>query len=515
MVDLKHTQEQLELAPQRVTVETRYGPVTGGRAANGAAVFLEIPYAVPPKRFEDPQPLPDTFRYPDQKEYIVESAYAAQPRNDGQAAAMDFKAKVGLGAPTENPNFPVKVYIHGGFLQFGSPHGLSAQAQYAAAEREEIWVNIGYRLSAFGFIASAKNGLTGNYGFKDQWLALKWIKANISAFGGNQDDIQLTGLSAGAHSVHQILHHLSVLPPGENAPFSSAVLQSNAMPTDPKTSAQLDPQFDALCKALGLDPDSPDILETLKDDTKVPASRITEVIEEEKLGRYGAFRGCLSDDWIITSPGPMERQHNGSFATSLRERGVKYIVVGEVSEEWYLYSIAHPISSPADITFQLERYFTPEFVSELVGHYPPLPSETSEAELLRRFGDVFSLAQVYLPVRVLARDLVARGFPVLRYRISWGPEHGCLPHKGLVTHGTDRALWTLCFPALTDTEASVARSWVGRVEKEVENALNGHSRAADEVLLLDEEQNIGWAKDPLWEELSGLANKILPSTASL
>ena len=77
------------------------------------------------------------------------------------------------------------------FLQFGSPHGLSAQAQYAAAEREEIWVNIGYRLSAFGFIASAKNGLTGNYGFKDQWLALKWIKANISAFGGARSDIAL------------------------------------------------------------------------------------------------------------------------------------------------------------------------------------------------------------------------------------------------------------------------------------------------------------------------------------
>lgn len=84
-----------------------------------------------------------------------------------------------------------------------------------AAERSEVWVNIGYRLSAFGFLASDK--LSGNYGFKDQWVALEWIKANIAAFGGNlevsfpfmprklkfmwignPDDIQVTGLSAGS-----------------------------------------------------------------------------------------------------------------------------------------------------------------------------------------------------------------------------------------------------------------------------------------------------------------------------
>ena len=45
-------------------------------------------------------------------------------------------------------------------------------------------MNIGYRLSAFGFLASEKHGLEGNYGFKDQWVALEWVRANIAAFGG-------------------------------------------------------------------------------------------------------------------------------------------------------------------------------------------------------------------------------------------------------------------------------------------------------------------------------------------
>jgi len=70
------------------------------------------------------------------------------------------------------------------FLQFGSPHDLSAQAEYIAAQRKEIWVNIGYRLSAFGFLASDMPHLSGNYGFKDQWLGLLWIRDNIAAFGG-------------------------------------------------------------------------------------------------------------------------------------------------------------------------------------------------------------------------------------------------------------------------------------------------------------------------------------------
>lgn len=45
-------------------------------------------------------------------------------------------------------------------------------------------MNIGYRVSAFGFLASSEPKLDGNYGFKDQWLGLKWVKENIAAFGG-------------------------------------------------------------------------------------------------------------------------------------------------------------------------------------------------------------------------------------------------------------------------------------------------------------------------------------------
>lgn len=45
-------------------------------------------------------------------------------------------------------------------------------------------MHIGYRLSAFGFLASDEPKIDGNFGFKDQWLALQWVRDNIKAFGG-------------------------------------------------------------------------------------------------------------------------------------------------------------------------------------------------------------------------------------------------------------------------------------------------------------------------------------------
>lgn len=74
--------------------------------------------------------------------------------------------------------------LRGSFLQFGSPHSLESQAQDIAAERSQVWVHIGYRLSVFGFLACDKPRIEGNFGFKDQWMALEWIHDNIGAFGG-------------------------------------------------------------------------------------------------------------------------------------------------------------------------------------------------------------------------------------------------------------------------------------------------------------------------------------------
>ncbi|KAF8909271.1 carboxylesterase [Gymnopilus junonius] len=492
-----HLHDELASNPARVTVDTAFGPIAGGRATNGSVVFLEVPYALPPGRFEDPVALPKEYRY-ELKEYIRESAYAVQPLNDGQSAATPFEDKVGYGKPSENPlflniaippsfpekkGFPVRIYIHGGFLQFGSPHSLGSQAQHVAAERSEIWVNVGYRLSAFGFIASDRHKLTGNYGFKDQWTALEWIKENIEAFGGNTNDIQLTGLSAGAHSVHQLLHHASILSDGIQAPFHSAILQSNAILTDPKTPFELQPQFNALCIALGLDPNAPDVLSVLKNPDEVPWKSITKVIETDSLGKFGTFRACLSSDWVSVDPGPMEWQRSGGLARGLTSHGVRSIVIGDLTEEWYLYSIAHPINGPQDILPNLERYFPTQFSEALIKQFPQLPANAGSEESARLYGDILSIAQVHLPIRLLAKDMESTGYPILRYEIRWTPEQ--FRPLGYVTHGCDRVLWSLRTPALGPDQIDVAKKWLDRISEE-------------------EDKTIDWTLDEKWKELMKL-----------
>ncbi|CCM06018.1 uncharacterized protein FIBRA_08262 [Fibroporia radiculosa] len=547
-----HLHEELALSGDRVEVQTRHGPIKGGLAANGAAVFLgacivsnatlkpralsasdvlrwrgssfiEVPYALPPVRFQDPEPLPPDYRY-ESKDYSVvyltvtfNEVDCAQPKNDGQAAGSPFEDKVGLGRVSENPlfvnivspsrvssdsKFPVKVYIHGGFLQYGSPHGLSGQAQYVAAGRSEVWVNIGYRLSVLGFLACDQPPVSGNFGFKDQWLALLWIRDNIEAFGGDPKNIQVSGLSAGAHSVHQLLHHVSRMPEGVDSPFQSAVLQSNAIMLNPKTPTELRSQFRALCEALRLDPDASDVLATLRDPSKVTTSALLHVIETEEVGVLNStFRGCLDGSWLATSPDPMTWQRTGGFARALRAKGVRSIVVGELTEEWYLYAIAHPVKDLTDAIGNMGRYYPMEVVEKLLAFYDK-PSEDASANDAKRFmGLVLSDGQVYLPVRLLARDLAAAGFPVLRYQIRWTPEQ-VRPPRGYVTHGTDRSLWTLRLPSLDESQADVARAWLDSIVEETKVVeTQGNTRGLHEVLALNEDRTIGWRADDRWDEL--------------
>ncbi|KAM5543541.1 hypothetical protein V8D89_002792 [Ganoderma adspersum] len=524
-----HLHEELARSKATVTAETRYGTIHGRRAANGAAVFLEVPYALPPTRFADPVPLPPDFRY-EEKEYILESKYAVQPKNDGQARGMPYEDKVGLGVPNEDPlfvnvvsppsypaqtGFPIKVYIHGGFLQFGSPHGLGSQAQHIAAERAEVWVNIGYRLSAFGFLASDEPKIDGNFGFKDQWLALLWVRDNVRAFGGNADDIQISGLSAGAHSVHQLLHHVSRLPDGVKAPFDSAIMQSNAIVTTPKTPAELRPQFQALCRALSLDPISPPdaLLATLRDPVQVPAAAIARAIETDALGiEHGTFRGAWERTWWLGDTDPMAWQRSGELARGLRAHGVRSVVVGEVSEEWYLYSIANPVTSVDELRRNLERYYKREVVKKMLDVYlgeEDLKSkgrgaggkslgERTPEELERLFGEVSSEGQVYLPVRLFARDMLAAGYPVVRYEIRWTPEQ--LRPLGYVTHATDRSLWAMRLPALKDDQSTIARSWVSTIADYVKRAEAGDVLALKTIVRLTEDKEIREVEDTEWDK---------------
>uniref|UniRef100_A0A914EM43 Carboxylic ester hydrolase n=1 Tax=Acrobeloides nanus TaxID=290746 RepID=A0A914EM43_9BILA len=102
----------------------------------------------------------------------------------------------------DQPNgFAVMFWIHGGgFAVHSAAHYGDYGICKALCTKDVIVVTINYRLGFFGFLATGDEHAPGNYGLWDQTLALKWVKENISAFGGDPNNITVFGQSAGGMS---------------------------------------------------------------------------------------------------------------------------------------------------------------------------------------------------------------------------------------------------------------------------------------------------------------------------
>ncbi|XP_036332563.1 venom carboxylesterase-6-like [Rhagoletis pomonella] len=139
---------------------------------------------------------------------------------------------------SSDEKLPVLIYIHGGDFIFGTPNREFYGPEYFMDTNEVILVTIAYRLGPFGFLSSGDEHMTGNFGLKDQNLALKWVQSYISAFGGDPSRVTIFGHSAGGVSVH--FHMLSPASQGlfRNAvPISGVANTVWAQPIDQKAQA--------------------------------------------------------------------------------------------------------------------------------------------------------------------------------------------------------------------------------------------------------------------------------------
>lgn len=124
----------------------------------------------------------------------------------------------------KDSRLPVLIYIHGGGFTGGCGHEKHFDGP-VWAKKGVIAVTINYRLGPMGFAClpelTDEAGHSGNYGLFDQLTAIKWVKNNISAFGGDGEKITIMGQSAGAMSVQHLCQ--SELSAGL---FRSAVMSS-------------------------------------------------------------------------------------------------------------------------------------------------------------------------------------------------------------------------------------------------------------------------------------------------
>lgn len=139
---------------------------------------------------------------------------------------------------------PVMVYIHGGCFFEGTGTAFLYGADYFV-DHGVVFVGINYRLNVEGFLCLGIEEAPGNAGLKDQVAALRWIKENIKAFGGDPDNVTVFGESAGAVSSSYLISS-----PAARGLFHKVILQSGSslapwgMQQDPvKTASNLASEF--------------------------------------------------------------------------------------------------------------------------------------------------------------------------------------------------------------------------------------------------------------------------------
>ena len=196
------------------TVQTETGRVQGKTTADGKVhAFLGIPYAAPPVgdlRWKEPQSAkPWTgvrsateFGYHCMQGKIFGDMVFPDPGENEDCLTLN----VWTANLSANAKLPVMVWIHGGGFQAGAASEPRQNGE-SLAHKGVVVVSMNYRLGIFGFFAhpqltkESPHHASGNYGLMDQAAALQWVKRNITAFGGDTENVTIFGESAGSFSV--------------------------------------------------------------------------------------------------------------------------------------------------------------------------------------------------------------------------------------------------------------------------------------------------------------------------
>ncbi|EFA84953.1 carboxylesterase [Heterostelium album PN500] len=216
IVSLAYVANGQQSAP--LTVSARSGVFTG-IYFNSTRAFLGVPYAKPPVgslRFEQPQPRDYIFGTYQATTHAPSCWQSGKPAGyvySEDCLYMDIYTPKGYS----RNSMPVLVFIHGGRYWTGAATDFPGDK--LAAIQKAVVVIIQYRLNVFGFQPFSDSN--NNLGLQDQQLALRFVRDNIRAFGGDPSQVTIFGESAGGSSV---LHHTII--PSSFSLYNNAIIQS-------------------------------------------------------------------------------------------------------------------------------------------------------------------------------------------------------------------------------------------------------------------------------------------------
>lgn len=202
----------------KMIVSTESGKIEGSHL-NNLYLFKGIPYAAPPVgnlRWMRPQPAPQWDGIRPAKQFgpiapqtVLPNAAMESLRFEQPQSEDCLLLNIWTPAP-DDAQRPVMVWIHGGAFNMGSGSEPTSNGMLLSSRGDVVVVSINYRLGLLGFlnldiVTNGKIPSTGNEGLFDQIAALRWVRDNIVAFGGDPGNVTVFGESAGAMSIGCLL----------------------------------------------------------------------------------------------------------------------------------------------------------------------------------------------------------------------------------------------------------------------------------------------------------------------
>lgn len=297
--------------------ETRQGAVRGFEK-NGLLNFRGIPYAQPPVgplRFRAPEPALPWNGARDATQYGPNSLQAPLAGDLFPPPAPRPMSEdclyLNVTTPTLTGSMPVMVWIHGGGFTLGSGADFSGRD---LASRGVVVITINYRVGALGFIAlpslADEQGRFTNFGMRDQVAALRWIRENAGAFGGDPANVTIFGESAGGMSVGALLAS-----PEAKGLFARAIAQSGAG-HHAIALEQAEVVAGRFCESLGILPEDAGVLRTADAERLLEASVVREREGEQSVRERKppmlAFNPVIDGQFLCDLPTRAIRNGDGS-----------------------------------------------------------------------------------------------------------------------------------------------------------------------------------------------------------
>lgn len=314
-----------------IVVETSCGKVQG-QQESAHQTFRGIPYARPPLaelRFRPPEPCEPWTGVLTATAFgplaMQGASFAPGTEVEGQQSEDCLHLNVFTRATGERKR-PVLVFIHGGAFTVGSSSVPIYDGGPLAELGDVVVVTFNYRLGSFGFLylgeMAARIDAAHNLAHLDQIAALRWVRDNIAAFGGDPDNVTLFGESAGATSVCALM-----VAPAARGLFRRAISQSSALAPTFASHAQAEQTTARLFGKLGL---------TLSEAHKLrelPAQRLIEAQRAvENEGLIGvAFFSVLDDATLPLQPQAALAAGRASHIP---------LLIGSNRDEWNLFDAA-------------------------------------------------------------------------------------------------------------------------------------------------------------------------------